>query len=163
MKIPSILLGKHVRKPEACGAAARDDEADRQRREHVLVVLGDVLRRTAPDGVHVDPRDDARDEDDPRHGLEVRQEPPAEKRHRGELREVREHVEACLRQHEREHRERDPDRQEPARAPQRQREPDERERRGDHDESDERDRRPERHLVDVRRDAVPRDERREED
>ena len=50
------------------------------------------LRRPAPDRVGVDPRDDARDQDDPGQLLEVAEEPPAEARRRAEPREVREHV-----------------------------------------------------------------------
>ena len=53
-------------------AAARDDERDRERAEDVLVVLGDRLRRAAPDRVRVDPRDQQRDEHDPRELLEER-------------------------------------------------------------------------------------------
>ena len=57
--------------------------------EDLRVVLGDVVRRPAPDGVRVHQRDQRRDEHDPRQLLEELQEQEPEERVRAELAEAR--------------------------------------------------------------------------
>ena len=52
--------------PSARGAAAGDDEGDRERREHARVVGGDRLGRPAPDRVGIDEGNDQRDARRPR-------------------------------------------------------------------------------------------------
>ena len=96
-----------VGRAEVRGAAAGDDERDRDGRVDLEVVRGDRLRRPAPDGDRVDERDDERDEDDPGQLLEEPEERPAGEDRRPELREVRGEPPVAQAEDEREQREHD--------------------------------------------------------
>src|SRR5829696_1728076 len=101
--------GKEEREEQQVGKAevggrplARDPERERKRGEDLGLLVDDVSGRAAPHGQRVDERDDRGDERNPEHRLEERQEPEADQRHRHELREVRECVQARQRQQQRE-------------------------------------------------------------
>ena len=93
---------EHVRQPEPGRAPAGHDEGDRELREHGRMVLGDRLRRAAPDRVGVDPRDDRTRRAPPTTATSNadRKSKPA-RRDRAELGEVREHRCAEHRQEQR--------------------------------------------------------------
>ena len=87
---------RDVRRAELGDAAARHDERDRDAAEHLLVVLGDVVRRAPPDRVGVDERDQRRDEHDPRQLLERLQEQEPEEQVGPELADARRHRQVDL-------------------------------------------------------------------
>jgi hypothetical protein len=127
-------------------------------------MLGDRVRRAAPDRVGVDPRDGERDEHHPRELLERLQEEPADAGDGAELREVGRHLPVEGAAYER-----DPDQPEKrdeqrARlAAERQREPHEPEHRRHDEERHDRDALPLAQWIHVRRRLEPGEERREED
>src|ERR671935_849650 len=140
---------------------AGDRKGEREVAEDVLMLRHDHLRRAAPDGVRVDPRDDQRHEHHPAERLEVLQEREADGGDAEQLAEVLCRVPAGDVEGPREHAEGDADGQQPARTSQRQHEPDERQACGRDDKADERDVPPRRGVPQAVVERVVEPERRE--
>ena len=133
-------------------------ERERHPFEDAFVMVDDRVRRPAPNRVGVDPRDDQRDDDDPRLFLEEVEEDPAEERRSAELRKGRRPLPVQEREPDRQTEEDESDEPAPRHAVQRQQEPDRREHGGDDEHRDDGDVPPQRQVAQV---LVQREVRRE--
>ncbi len=131
---------EHVGRPDARGGVlAGDGERDGDPLEQPGLLLDDHPRRALVDGCDVDPRDDRRDENDPRERLEHLHEPEAEQREGDDLRRVEAALEARqVEQHRDTGGREEEQRQRPSRG-ERQQEPRHEERRGEEHRSDDED------------------------
>ena len=129
-------------------------EAEGDRLEDARPLLDDVTRRAAEDRERVDRRDDRGDEGHPQHRLEEPEEPERDQRQGGELREVRQDVEARDLAQDGQHAECGSGEAEPLGPPEREHEPDDPEDRRDEHDAEEHDLPPEGHVRQRCRDRV---------
>src|SRR6266545_621582 len=145
-------------------ASSGNRKGKRERREHLLVLLHDHIGGPlrGEHRVRIDPGDDQRDEHDPAEGLEVAEEPEADRGDPEELAEVLGRAPTDEVEQERQQCERDRRRDRPTPRPERQHQPDEREGGRDQHRRDERDVPPRRRLPQPIVERVVESERRAE-